>query len=74
MPADDVDVLEAAAYLERDALPDLVRGLLQGHIRALRADPSIKELLRLRAEQDATKSGVLSPLEAKRRSAQGGEY
>ncbi|MEA2371597.1 MAG: hypothetical protein QOH12_1991 [Solirubrobacteraceae bacterium] len=73
MPDSDIDVLEAAAFLEREAMPDLVRGFLQDRINTLRNNAQIQDLLRARAERDGTKSGVVTSIKSKRRAPRSDE-
>jgi hypothetical protein len=66
MADEAVSVLEAAAFLKRDTLPDLVRAVLLDYVTELERQPRVREMLRLRAEEEAAEAGVLTPIGSKR--------
>jgi len=55
-------VLEAAAFLEGQTVPDMVRSVLDARVSVLANDPQIQLMLRLRSERAAMAEGKLSPL------------
>lgn len=63
-----VTILEVAAFLDKETLPDRVRAVLMQHVEALRADPLVQEGLRLRAEREGMKEGSVASLSARRTS------
>ncbi len=68
---EDVTVLEAAAFIDGEALSDRVRAVLLQHVESLRADPLVQQALRLRAERDGMKDGSVASL-SDRRTTKGG--
>jgi hypothetical protein len=71
LPDEDLAVLDAQAYLKRAALSDLVRSLLLAEIARMRKMPRVQAALRLRAEEDAEETGVLTSLEGRHRRTGG---
>jgi hypothetical protein len=63
-----VTILEVAAFLDKETLPDRVRAVLMQHVESLRADPLVQEGLRLRAEREGMKEGSVTSLSARRTS------
>jgi hypothetical protein len=64
---EDVAVLEAAAFLESQALADVVRGTLLERVATLRREPEVATLLDLRARRAAERSGAVTSLDARRK-------
>lgn len=62
LPDEDVAVLEAAAFLDKEPFPEFVRQILLSRVATLRGNPRVQQALRLQAEQAAEKEGVLRPL------------
>jgi hypothetical protein len=71
---EDVAVLEAAAFADDDALPDLVRSILLERIASFRRDPEIDQILAVRAaraKRRAERAAGVSSLSDRRQRKKG---
>jgi hypothetical protein len=69
LDVDDHDVLEAAGFLRRTSVGELVRPSVERLIGDLKRDPAVRAALLAREEHQATQEGKLSRIDPKRRAA-----
>ena len=65
-----LDALEAAAFVKRTSLPEIVRPPLEELARRYREDQPVRTALRGRKEDEASETGTLESIEARRRAAE----
>lgn len=68
LPEEDVVVLEASAYLDAHALPDLVRSLVLQHVATLKLDPEVQQFVRARSRRKAESQTKVTSIKKHRQS------
>lgn len=57
---EELDILDAAGFLDRLTANSYVYQLIQAHVAALRSNPAVMNAVRLRADYDASKGKALT--------------